>query len=1267
MKTTVDNLTHSPHYAGEGSVKTTTLSLWDFLHSLKNYNGDVVRIREIKTQLSSTSDISLHKKLESEARRLKTNLPMVYSVTFTKVGHVTRDYVDESSLRIMIFDFDKIDADTIKRLKEACSTLQGVAGAFISPSGEGLKVLLRLEGLTFSNWDAHYYACASFFYSQYNVKADILCRNINRGCFSSYDPDVYISNTDQYFNQYIQDYINTDHFEAEDTEKAVRVPKSKTKSDVANQIPLNTAIDIPQNIQRKIDRGIRQRYTNTTTMEGAISLIRETVKSYALTTSDNSGRHAKLFYKMIIQPLRLGVPPGILYDAIRTVVKEDLPQLNDWLLSKNLLRTIEYAHEKYCKGRLYNIPTCTSQEYKYDVQINLKKYMTEAQSEFNSYFDKYEKIFIHSPTGSGKTRMITDYCVGELFTALEKEDAEYDLPKLDFPKQTLIVFPNTITAVNVYEGLKRSTKIRADVKQHIALVTGEHPLELNDMMDYRSPWLTIAVVDQLPNIIRYAKKVKLGMEGDAADVDSMSGLFNMVVADEIHKFESDTTFRSSIAHISDFFESGVKLIMMTATPSEGILHWCDLINAYSIKAHVDKKQTYNVTLEQNFTDITIARDILSEVAKGKKVICRCGSLAMIDLLKNEILNQRGETTIMTITADSKNEMACMRFAKSGDMVQEVILCTKVLEDGFSIRTEGDFTIMYHCSSAEVMDPNAVKQMAARARKPSEVDVKIYCQLHNKYKAHAEQHAFIEESYKRLTAMINTVAITPYKTDGVSINLPIFSKLFSSVVRNHGRINALALTHCISQNALRNKHNQNLVVHALSELFETEVKNGGGEVITDDEKGGYKARVKEEKERKRKTVEEFIEKLSDIGLFKLFYTANAAMRKYKNLPYREWEFNTPQKAKNELLARKYSEVDIHSTSLNNFLSFYNAISQDVTNHDEKMALIRRLSKPEDRREFMKRRGAIIVAGGRVDCRSEVNMSDYALEELHIDAIKDFIKEYGVFNAGAYCKWVSNRNGGRFQFDIYCNIASQLFSASHISNRVRKRLNPDDKIYELLNDARGASILYTDCVEIDKKMVIEIYSITESLSAELFDIGEEATDIKERIAEAKKHVLAMDLTGITVANVNTKLSEIFKFELDINKKREVFTELLKIKPPIKVPRSGRKPLTKRQKEKFNAMYRDIIKDLTPADYLKEFNTMSVDEQIDILYAELVELPAEIFLRVHEKSGALLKRLEIITPEENYSTLYEIIIAEAERVPRHLPWLNARIGAPKWYGFE
>ena len=115
---------------------------------------------------------------QEEKQKLKDKLPLIcFSGTFSK--RTDKDCIQHSGL--ICLDFDNESFDTIMKKPEF------IHAAFKSPTGTGVKVIVRIPANIKDHPD-YYLSLADYFGLD---SIDPKCKNISRGCYLSYDPNLY--------------------------------------------------------------------------------------------------------------------------------------------------------------------------------------------------------------------------------------------------------------------------------------------------------------------------------------------------------------------------------------------------------------------------------------------------------------------------------------------------------------------------------------------------------------------------------------------------------------------------------------------------------------------------------------------------------------------------------------------------------------------------------------------------------------------------------------------------------------------------------------------------------------------------------------------------------------------------------------------------------------------------------------------------------------------------------------------------------------------
>ena len=127
----------------------------------------------------------------------KLKLPVVmYSGKFD--GRKDEDLKEHSN--IIVLDFDHID---VAQSKKALATDDYVFACWISPSGDGLKALIKIASA--DQHRDHFRAVCSYMDRQYGLEVDSTGKNESRLCFESYDPNIIINEDSKVFTSVVSE------------------------------------------------------------------------------------------------------------------------------------------------------------------------------------------------------------------------------------------------------------------------------------------------------------------------------------------------------------------------------------------------------------------------------------------------------------------------------------------------------------------------------------------------------------------------------------------------------------------------------------------------------------------------------------------------------------------------------------------------------------------------------------------------------------------------------------------------------------------------------------------------------------------------------------------------------------------------------------------------------------------------------------------------------------------------------------------------------
>lgn len=100
---------------------------------------------------------------------------------------------------IMCIDLDDLDIipgteekdpERVKLIKQELEADQYITAIFVSPSGNGLKILIRING---HHHLSTFKALEKYFRHHYDLELDPSGKDVSRACYVSYDPEIYIN------------------------------------------------------------------------------------------------------------------------------------------------------------------------------------------------------------------------------------------------------------------------------------------------------------------------------------------------------------------------------------------------------------------------------------------------------------------------------------------------------------------------------------------------------------------------------------------------------------------------------------------------------------------------------------------------------------------------------------------------------------------------------------------------------------------------------------------------------------------------------------------------------------------------------------------------------------------------------------------------------------------------------------------------------------------------------------------------------------------
>jgi hypothetical protein len=170
-------------------------------------------------------------RLESDKKErndLKIKLPIV---TFTGIFSSRANANLKKHSGLLCLDIDDVSSFNLEEVREKINNDNYTFCCFLSPSGNGFKVLVRIPFIDNNEDYLDYYLEVQKHYNKYS-KTDDSTKDISRACFLSYDKELYLNNDSELF-----------------TDKFHRPLPKKSKIETVN-IPLTDKNEIADRLEK---------------------------------------------------------------------------------------------------------------------------------------------------------------------------------------------------------------------------------------------------------------------------------------------------------------------------------------------------------------------------------------------------------------------------------------------------------------------------------------------------------------------------------------------------------------------------------------------------------------------------------------------------------------------------------------------------------------------------------------------------------------------------------------------------------------------------------------------------------------------------------------------------------------------------------------------------------------------------------------------------------------------------------------------------------
>ena len=220
--------------------------------------------------------------------------------------------------QFIILDFDKLSLSALKEAKNNAILAPYTFAAFISPSGNGLKIIVKVD----SSLEFHKTAfeqVANYYEQALNITIDSSGKDVSRLCFISWDDDCYINENGDVFNVAIESNAEQVYNYSDELTKCILFTDNKMTYVKGNRnnyvhlfscnanrsgIPIEVTLDfVLSNFdlsEDEIKTAVKSAYNNQNEFGKFKPSLPEKVVE-KVTPSDNDGFHLKSIEELIIR------------------------------------------------------------------------------------------------------------------------------------------------------------------------------------------------------------------------------------------------------------------------------------------------------------------------------------------------------------------------------------------------------------------------------------------------------------------------------------------------------------------------------------------------------------------------------------------------------------------------------------------------------------------------------------------------------------------------------------------------------------------------------------------------------------------------------------------------------------------------------------------------------------------------------------------------------------------------------------------------------
>lgn len=490
---------------GVNDVKNNYRNIKDVIVSTANGTSPYLKVKTFEwvyNTITSTVKKKFVEEIRNEPDKEKRKYLKQTNLGYFNIGTFKENYRKNENLissEFIILDFDSLEGD-MTEYREKLKSKNEVYAAFISPSGNGLKIIFRLERpITDPIFFSRVY---KYYADQYGLDlgedADHTS-DVSRPCFFSYDPEMYVNENASPLKVGGIDFPYSIKRKGRNREELLNFFESTIEGNRHTSLTSIVGTMISKNIDPDFAMGLALRLDRNNGVEPLpIDEVTETVsylyKNYSSQDilEDFWSQGKDIFQigfvgdKFFIEKISKGKFNIIVGDRILKKKKLDEEDLNE-ALEKAFVRLVIEKHIKHL-ARVDYLGNSETKQALYNVNLNegvievnhsmllvrikdndfIEKYFSDTFGDHKDFIKKYLAVYCHSnykklPTlilfgerGTGKTTFAEIFM--EIFPELSYQwhgNEQNFTPEVE--KKLLVVEENNSDKASQYKTLKKYT------------------------------------------------------------------------------------------------------------------------------------------------------------------------------------------------------------------------------------------------------------------------------------------------------------------------------------------------------------------------------------------------------------------------------------------------------------------------------------------------------------------------------------------------------------------------------------------------------------------------------------------------------------------------------------------------------------------------------------------------------------------------------------------------------------------------------------------